>query len=267
MTRVIVHAGFHKTGTSSLQTYLGQNRKLFRPWFDFYGQGDRLHRSAVTARTYAQFPFPWRLAAFRRAFRAELAAVPEAETIVLSREHFSGLMPGHRRWNRRMIRRFTPAAVPIGRVIVAELRRRFGPDTRVEFLFTTREREAWFRSVHGHLLRSIHLTDDAEAFRARFPGLIDLETEAQQIGARVRPDALHVAPLESVAESRFGPAAIVLDLAGVPEADRDALPDAARANTGDAPALRTQFLDLNRSGRSKGDLKRMVKALRTNERQ
>ena len=246
MTRVIVHAGFHKTGTTSLQLYLGQNRRLFRPWFDFYGQGDQLHRSAVAARIFAKKPFPWRFRAFRMALRADLAALEPAGLIVLSREHFSGVMPGHRRWTGRRIRRFSPAAAPLGRVLVDEIRRRFGPDTRVELLYTTRAGDDWARSVHGHLLRSLALTEDFGAFRARLPREIDLAAEARRIAARAKPDALHIRALEDYAQDRLGPARALLDLAGVPPDRRAALPDAERHNRGDDAETRAHHLARNR---------------------
>lgn len=257
MTRVIVHAGFHKTGTSSLQTFLAENRAALAPWFDFHGVGDRLHASAVAARIYAKKPFPWRLRRFRMALRRDLAALPDAETIVLSREHYSGVMPGHRRWNGRLVQSFARAGVPLGRVMVAELRRRFGQDTRIEFLYTVREREAWIRSVYGHLLRSIHLTESFEDFRALFPDLIALADEAGRIGAKVKPDSLHVRALEVLRDDPAGPAAAVLDLAGVPGGVRAALPRAQRVNQGKNHELEEDLLRLNRTGKSKAELKRL----------
>ena len=155
MTRVIVHAGFHKTGTTSLQTHLAKLRQDVKPWFDYYGQND-FKNAGARARIYAQKPFLHRKLRFRLSFRAFLNSVPDAEVIVLSRETFCGVMPGHRDWRGRMLQSFAAAAVPLCRVVESELARRFD-SPRIEFVFTTREREAWIRSVYGHLLRSIHL--------------------------------------------------------------------------------------------------------------
>jgi hypothetical protein len=254
---VIVHAGFHKTGTSSLQIYLAQHRDALAPWFDFHGQGAALHRSAVAARIYASRQFPWRLKAFRAALRADLPALPDADTIVLSREQYCGVLPGHRRWNGRLIRDFTRAGVPLGRVLKAELITRFGPGTDVEFLYTTRDDAAWLHSTHGHLLRTLHLTEDLDAFRAGLPDRIDLAAQARRIGARVQPHALHIRSLEELAATRLGPATAVLDLAGVPDDIRAGLPPAAKENSGMSAAMEAAFLALNRSGRSKRALARI----------
>ena len=44
---------------------------------------------------------------------------------------------------------------------------------------TTRAREGWVGSVHGHLLRSIQMPDDSATFHARFPALSSPVEEAK----------------------------------------------------------------------------------------
>ncbi len=254
MTRVIVHAGFHKTGTSSLQLYLTTHRKALSPWLAYYGKS-HFPEAGTLARRYGERPFPWRLRAFRRSFERFLAEVPDAPVIVLSRETFCGVMPGHRDWLGRTVRGYAGAAVPLGRVIRKALIRRFGPDTQVEFLFTTRARKPWIRSVYGHLLRSIHLTESFEEFCARLPDLVDPAEEAARIARALAPSPVHVAALEDHAGSRAGPAAVVLDLADVPADVRDRLPPARRANRGQSGEIMETFLRLNREGRGRKDLK------------
>ncbi|MFT6684656.1 MAG: hypothetical protein ACJAQV_001833, partial [Loktanella salsilacus] len=51
MVHVIVHPGFHKTGTSSLQSWLGQNRRALKPYLSFYGKADFLTAGSA-ARIY-----------------------------------------------------------------------------------------------------------------------------------------------------------------------------------------------------------------------
>lgn len=246
MTRVIVHAGFYKTGTSSLQSYLTQHRDAFRPWFAFHATGDGLHRAAVTARSYGARPFPWRLRAFRHALRADLAGLPEAETVVISREQFSGALPGNRRLGDRYLRDPARVAIALARVIAEELRVRFGPTTEITFLYTTRETGAWLASLYGHLLRTSRFTQPYDVFRRRLPASADPHDIATRI-ARALPVPVTVRALEELTATRAGPAKAVLDLAGVPESIWQALPLASRANTGPAPDLQQAFLDLNRS--------------------
>lgn len=250
MTHVIVHAGFHKTGTSSVQDYLGQHAAALRPWMAFHGMGETLHRSAVAARIYAKKPFSWRRRAVRRALRADLATIAPTEVIVLSREHFSGVMPGHRDWRGWVITGFTRAAKPLSRVIVSELRHRFGRDVEITFFYTTRARDGWLRSVHGHLLRVIRLTDDYDRFRARFPDTLSPAREAEIMRRHLAPIAVVTAALEDWGATHAGPAGALMDLAGVPKAVQAALPPAATVNAGDTPERRAALLELNREENS-----------------
>lgn len=254
MTRVIVHAGYHKTGTTSLQDFLSDNRAALSPWLSYYGKADFLGAGSA-ARIYAQRPFPWRLNRFRRLLRAFLADIPDAQTIVLSRETFSGGMPGHHRVGGGLMRSYFGPALKLARIIIAELRRRFGRDVEITFFYTVRDREAWIASVHGHLLRSIRLTDDFDTFRARFPALASPAEEAQRMRGALSPVPVVTAALEDWADHREGPAGALLDLVGVPAEVRSGLTPARRSNAGQRPDLRAAMLDLNRSGLDKAALK------------
>ncbi len=254
MTRVIVHAGYHKTGTTSLQNFLHDNKALLAPFLRYYGKNDFLQAGAA-ARIYAQKPFPWRLRRFRKSLRLFLKHLPEGGTIVLSRETFSGSMPGHHKTGGALITSYYQPSLRLAGVIIRELRRRFGEDVEITFFYTTRARESWIRSVHGHLLRSIRLTDDFEAFRARFPALASPAEEAQRMVGALAPVPVVTAALEDWAKHREGPAAALLDLLDVPDAVRAKLTPARRANTGQDKELRAQFLAINRRGGSRAALK------------
>ncbi|MBV7377741.1 hypothetical protein [Maritimibacter dapengensis] len=255
MTRVIVHAGFHKTGTSSLQDYLGKHYHALLPWFTFYGTGDALHRSAVASRIFAKKPFPWRRRAVRRALRADLAALPDAEVIVLSREHYSGVMPGLRDWLGRVIPNFHRAAKPLAKLMISELRHRFGQDVEITFFYTTRKRGDWLASVHGHLLRVIELTDDFDSFATRFRPDMGPENEAGIMRRALAPIPVVTAALEDWGTSHCGPAGALLTLIGVPEDVQAALPPANIANAGHDPRTRDALLSLNREDLSKPALR------------
>jgi hypothetical protein len=254
MTHVVVHAGYHKTGTTSLQDFLRANRAALAPHLRSYGKADFMQAGAH-ARIYAQRPFPWRLWRFRRTLRRFLATVEPGGDIVLSRETFSGGMPGHRRIGGGLMMSYDRPARALARVIVAELRRRFGAEVQITFFYTTRAREDWIGSVYGHLLRSIRLTDDFDTFRARFPDLKGPVEEAAGMARVLAPIPVVTAALEDYADHPEGPAAALLDLLGVPSELRAALQPARRSNAGQDATLRAEFLDLNRGSLSKSDLK------------
>lgn len=254
MTRIIVHAGFHKTGTTSLQDFLSDNRDALASQLAYYGKADFLNAGA-DARIYAQRPYPWRLWRFRRAFRRFLTNIPDHPTNVLSRETFSGGMPGHRRVTGRWITSYGDSAETLARVIVSELQRRFGDGCEIVFFYTLREREDWLRSVHGHLLRSIRLTDDFPTFAARFAASISPATEADALRRALAPIPVVTAALEDWRDHPEGPAGALLDLLDVPDDLRATLTPATRANAGQSADLREAFLALNRSETDKSLLR------------
>ncbi|MFT4620412.1 MAG: hypothetical protein ACI9KS_000523 [Sulfitobacter sp.] len=252
--RILVHSGFHKTGTSSLQGFLDMHSEPLAPYFYAFG---RFQAPAIdeAAKTYAQKRFPWRLAAFRRAVRNYLSGAPLDRNIVISMESLSGLMPGHRLFGGARAEAYSDTAIAMAKVLVRELRRAFGADIDIVFLFTTRQQEDWLRSVHGHLLRSIRLTDDFEAFRTQFIDLPTLPEQAAKIAALLAPIRVEIAALEAYTLCRIGPARAVLDLMDVPKEVRTTLAPAPRANIGQPFDLRTTFLKLNREITNKAALK------------
>lgn len=257
--RIVVHSGFHKTGTSSLQGFLDLHADALAPFFYAFGRG-KAPAIDETAKAYAQKRFPWRLWAFRRAVRNYLSGAPTDRNIVISMESLSGMMPGHRVTGGEA-RAYPLTAIPMAKVLIQELRRAFGPDTDIIFLLTTRQKDDWLRSVHGHLLRSIRLTDDLDAFRARFADLPSPDAQAAEIAAALAPLHVETAALEAYTLCRIGPARAVLDLMEVPKAVRTTLPPAPRANVGQSIDLRTTFLNLNREISNKAALRARKQSL------
>jgi len=258
--KILVHAGFHKTATTTIQDYLTRNRTRLAPHLRYYGKAD-LPEAGTAARKFGQRPFPWRLARFRHALRGFLDTLDPGTPIVMSRETFAGAMPGHRQIHGRLVMDYTAVAVPLARVIVSELERRFGKDAEIVFLYTVRGRSDWLDSVHGHLLRSIRLTDDLAEFRARFPDLPRLEDQARTIARAIAPVRVETAALEHTSLAPEGPVRPVLDLMEVPQDVRAKLKMAPRANVGQPFDLRATFLAINREVRDKSALKARKDAL------
>jgi hypothetical protein len=242
--RIVFHPGFHKTGTTSLQKYIDAHKAALTPYFTPY-----IHMGAAgpLARYYGHKQFPWRLWAFRRELRRFLKTVPAEGTILLSRETFCGVMPGHHGIGGKLIRDYQAAAKPLCAVTLQELRRRFGPDLDLTFLFTTRERRSWLRSVYGHLLRSYRVTEDFDAWAAQFDQTLSLEDEARQLAAHFPDCKLETRALEEFGSHNCGMAACVLELMGVPAEVIDALPPARRENAGKPADVAAELLRLNRS--------------------
>lgn len=259
MPRVLVHAGYHKTGTSSLQDTLRRNRDGLTQHFLFYGQED-FQDAGAYARIYAQRPFAWHKRRFRAAFRSFLNTIPDGHDIVLSRETFAGGIPGHRDWRGRPLQGYYATSRVLLPLIRDEVLRRF-PLADLAFLFTTRDRDSWVTSIHGHLLRSIKLTHDLCEFQTTMAKLPAPEDEVRKIAPHLQPHSILTAKLEDHKDRRLGLARVVLDHFNVPDATRHRLSAAKRAYQGQPAALRQAFLELNRSNLQGEELKDAKEAL------
>ncbi len=241
---ILIHAGFHKTGTSSLQTFLELNKSQLSDYFLFYGKDD-FCSAGYRARRYGQRPYPWRLWHFRIALRAFLRTVPDGHRLVLSRETFAGIMPGHLRFGRP-IGNYKRTAPGLAKAIAAELKRRFGDNVVIEFLYTTRDTLPWQRSVHGHLLRSIRQVQPFETFRTQIGGS-GLAPDLRQAQRVLNPIPVHSARLEDYTNKPGAAAQKILDIMGIPAKRREQLIPVGRTNVGHSQAVLDEFLTLNQN--------------------
>lgn len=253
MTRVIVHAGFHKTGTTSLQGFLERNKKALKPHIAIY-QKQALKGVLHAGTRYGQLPVFWRRWMFRTKLRAFLNAIPDAPTIVISRETLSGMILGDRGHHLRIHRRYASMAIPLAQEIIRELQRRFGTNAEIEFLYTTREGESFLQSVWRHLVRTRRFKMEYPQFRAFFGDPPDLALEAAEIARAIAPVPVHIAPLETYGQDRFGPARALLDLLALPKEVEAKLQPAIRNNPGQSDDLSQVFLEMNRSKMRKREL-------------
>ncbi len=265
MTRIIVHAGFHKTGTTSLQALLERNKARLAPYAAIYLK-TALGSARYLGRWYGQRPSVLRLWLFRRGFRSFLNGIEDAPVIVISRESFAGMMLGFRGARLRPPRTYAPMSIPLAQAIIRELRRRFGADAQIEFLYTTRQPDAFLHSVWRHVLRASRLKRDYPEFRAAFGPPPDLEAEARAIGKAIAPVPVHTAELETYADDPFGPGRAVLDLLDIPPKTRARLRPVDRHNPGQSEDLSRLFLSMNRGNLGRKALQQAKDKLATQER-
>lgn len=257
--RVIVHAGFYKTGTTSLQAFLAKNAQRIAPYAAVY-MGPDLKTARSLGNAYGRLPVFWRRRAFGRAMDDFLAGVKDAPCIVISRESFSGMMIGYPRlW--RPSTRYADTAIPLAREIRRAMISRFGPDVDLTFVYTTRARDAVIHSSYGHVLRSARLRDSPERFAARFSPAFSLNNEAARIRRALAPTPVLTLSLDDHEQDSFGTAQPLMDLIGIPPDAQGRMVTVPRKNTGNPLALQGRFLDLNRSVRDKADLRRKKERL------
>ena len=251
MTRVLLHAGFHKTGTKSVQQFLrGHGDIVWRR--AAYLQPARMREIARLAFWYADDPGPAGLALIRAETETLIGglSLTHAATgrptrdLIISAENLCGPMP------RGVGERFYPHAPAIIGAVVQGLAGAIPTLSGVTVYLSRRPRDAWIDSVHAHHLRRTEgprMTMDRAEFATSMPA-IDLADEAQAITAAI-PDT-HVLghDITALADARFGIAQPFVDFLR--------LPDAALAKLGPVPHLHRaadaqvndQLLALNRGG-------------------
>ncbi|WP_296764277.1 hypothetical protein [Sediminimonas sp.] len=258
--RLIAHAGFHKTGTSSVQQTLRRNGKRLAREFRVFTHRDipgvcGAARGMSAGGKHGGDPLDAALFAFELAqFLAGLDA-DDPRPVVISSENLAGHMPG-----RHGLRRYSVTPAIMARF--AEVTGECLPDALIDFHFSTRERESWLRSCYWQHLRATRMTDDFDSYRAAYLPHADLEADVAAVSAAVpAPHRVHATPLEACADLRLGPLEPLLDLMQ-PGADlRAALTPLPPANRALGAEVADELLRLNRAGLDKAALTAAKKAV------
>lgn len=224
MMRVIVHPGFHKTGTSTVQAQLQGAQALWgKRWI--VGLRAQMAGVAHNARLYAQSRDPLDLGLTQSELADWLDAQDwsEAEGAVISCEDFAGLMPG------RQDARDYSAAPQLMAAFAEVLEDFFAGQLRLHLHFSTRAPEGWWPSVHWQNVRTGTLTQTWVEFQAEMQGAMSLEAVVEQVRGAVPSAQVSAMRLEESQRLASGPITPLLDLMGLPEAERGAfVPDARR---------------------------------------
>lgn len=242
--RIVIHAGFHKTGTSSVQAMLSTNKPALGPHLRVLLRKDFEALTNWTRRASAsRDPADLRVVR-RKAFVVFRDLTPDdARPVLLSAEDLAGVLPG---------RRGVPGYDVTGAILTAicdGIGQAWGEAAQPLFYFSTRAAEPWLRSVWWQNLRATRLTDDLDTFRRTHAGAADLEKVLRR-AAETCPAPVTSFALEDTAPFRLGPAEPLLELAGIAAEVRAGLDPAERVNSTPDPEIQAEFLKLNRSGLS-----------------
>jgi hypothetical protein len=263
---VIIHAGFHKTGTTSVQAMIERERERLNVFAQFYVKSE-IGPASKISRRYSWFPNRFTLAKFEVSFTRFLKTCQKGKPIVISRESLCGTMlTGSGRWP---FRRDSYRRVPLNlaKAMVKSVRDVFGENARVTLLYTTRGDNEYIRSVYGHLLRDHDLCEDFDTFRRRFRRSINLQGTADKIAKALPNVCVKEAMLADISQSVRGPGQVILDLLGVPKDIQDHIgPPNKRNNPGISDELADQLLMLNRADIKSGERARAKKDLIVAER-
>lgn len=255
MRRIILHAGFHKTGTTSLQQTLRVNRRRLRPDIRLVLRPGMVPLCEATrAYSVQRDDLHLGLVKYEAALLAEALAQETASTILISSEDLGGHMPG-----RRGLR--TYGAVPkLMQALVVAFEAAL-PNDELIFFFTTRAPDAWLRSCYTQHLKASRLPLDRDDYVGRFRASANLTQVVRDIAAAVPRHKVMSAALEDHAQRPLGPAEALLDVAGMPDSRRAALKYLPPANAAPEEDIQERLLELNRSSLSQGALRDAKRAL------
>ncbi|MDF1856725.1 hypothetical protein [Pseudooceanicola sp.] len=253
--RLIVHAGFHKTGTSSIQQTLEANRATLAPAYRVMLKAD-MPGLTEAARAYSQTmdEVEWALFVFEAARVFTGLERSDPRPVLMSSEDLSGHMPFRHGQNEY-------AAAPRLMAGLAEIGRESGGASDIDFLFTTRAAGPWVKSCYAQHLRATRITDDLDSYAARALPHADLDAMVDRIAAAVDPVSVHRARLEDIGARPLGPLDALLDLAGVDPGLRANLARLPPANTAMPPEVLNQLLALNRSDQDWAAIRAQKKTL------
>lgn len=234
--RIVIHAGFHKTGTSTVQQFLRKNRKALMPALAIrlkVQMTDLTH----AARGFSTWRDPLSFAKVATRFDALLADLPEMpkRTLVLSAEELSGHMPG-----RPKISDYS-AAPELARLYYDLCVARF-PQAEVAFYFTTRAQASWLESAYWEHVKSSSMILDVDTFAARYHAGGDLAAAVDAVRAAV-PCRVEACALAGGANT----IAPLLALCDVPDHIKASLVPVRAANTRLPAEVLLELLAANRA--------------------
>jgi hypothetical protein len=233
--RLIVHAGFHKTGTTHLQKTLGRNRAALAPHARLFLRED-MEGLCDAARAYSARPEPVELGLFEyemALFCEALLACNAPPLILMSSEDLAGHVPGrHGLWGYE----HAPKLMARMRAIALECL----PHASVQFWFTTRDTLSWANSAYAQNVRATRFTMTRDAYAGRLADLgFDLRSEVARIAVAVAPAHVGQAGLDQIGNLPLGPAGAFLAHAGLgPE-----VTDQMRIAQGRNPSLPGEIID------------------------
>jgi hypothetical protein len=256
-TRIVIHAGFHKTGTTSVQAMLKENATTLAPHLRVFLKED-FKDLTTRARAFSIDPKERTLAQVAKAAGAffDTLDTRDERPILLSSEDLSGHLPG-----RHGLECYDSAGL-VMKCIADAVANRFGPYADPIFYFSTRDRGAWLRSTWWQNLRSTRLVQDFQSYCASFDEARDLEDILEEVSEDVAPAHVTSRKLEDATDMPFGPLEPILELLELPKLDRSSLKVLPPENVQPDIGIDSVFLALNRSDlpeKDVQDIKRMIR--------
>ena len=241
MIDILLHPGFHKTGTSSIQHFLWLNREALAPHLAPI-MLRHMNPVARMACRFSRHGNPLDLIDFVPEMDKSFASADlrPGQNIVISCEGLMGHLPG---WPG--VDSYS-AAPTLASCALGYLYDRY-PRARVRLLYTTRDATSWLFSAYRHHLRGQRLRLSFDAFAERYAAAADLDAAIANLKEALTPMPIETLSLSHAKTHPMGPGGALCELLDLPDSIWLALKPVGAGNTGPEESMWQQFLELNRS--------------------
>lgn len=248
--RLLIHSGFHKTGTTSLQYGLQHNRTLLAPHIRIVLFND-IAPVVNAARDFSADRSADKLRRFCMRLHKYLKTLDASDPrpVVISSEDLCGHMPG-----REGLTSYTAAPI-LMRALTMTTLETLGPDTDLSVMLSLRAPESWLKSCYAQHLRVIRMTDPWEVYQQAYADSADLSAIADRVEAQIGNVPLIRAPLEDSKTQPLGPMAPLLNTLDLPSDVLASVKPPSQANPKDPKELQDLYLEANQSDMSNKDVR------------
>ncbi|MEM1301056.1 MAG: hypothetical protein AAGH17_00620 [Pseudomonadota bacterium] len=240
MARVLIHAGFHKTATTTLQDTARVNADLLGRHLRVFLKADMIDVTEA-ARTYSVTPTRANLTLFADAAETFFADLDQHDPrpVALLSEDLSGMMPG-----RGPVKDYSAAAALMPRLVETCQEAFLGDD--IHIYFTTRTADDWYASAHWQLIRHSRKGLTLADYRKAYPDAANFDPLCDTIAGSTPGATVTAMTLDTLRGFAHGPIEPVLTALDVPPDIIAQLKKPPRANSS-YPELRGLFRELNLS--------------------
>ena len=222
--RIILHAGFHKTGTTTVQATLRANRGALKK---YVALRLRWHLKDLVAacRGYSDDRDPLTMIKAQSRFASLMDDLPgmPRRTLIMSCEELNGHVPG-----RGTVKTYD--AAPDLLYAFWEIAHTRFPEAEIMIYLSTRAAGPWLASAYAEHVKSSNMTMTAQEYATAFADAADFRETISDIASRV-PCPVHSASLESCRALPLGPANPLLELCDLPQSVLAELTAVAPENT------------------------------------
>jgi len=255
MQRIIIHAGFHNTGTAHLQQTLRANRDALKPDVRLVLKpGMKALCDSARAYSRSREDVDLGMVKFEAASLMEQLSTEDAACIVLSSDNLCGYMPGLRKLHGYGAAPHLMRALSVAFGMAA-------PAAELSFLFTTRAADPWLRACYTQHLRKGRMVWDEADYLKRLASSADHDAVLDLIRCEIPDHSLHQARLEDYEGKPLGIATALLDLLDLPAARCAQLQPVKRSERAVSDKLNAQLLTLNRSDLDAAALRKAKRTL------